>query len=198
MAKIKKVKQMQKDGTFIEVPIGANAENIDMANGKNLEEELDEIKITNTAFLDKEVKLYTLPTTIFFEKEKFYQDFSNVEIYVNGEKLNSNDYSFMSVSDGNIIRPEIIGYNIILHNFYEDGSIVEVIYTKMVATKNEDYEFLRGLPGYTPYIGENGNWWINEEDTGFPTVAVPTVLTQAEYDSLDNRDENTLYYIKEE
>lgn len=193
MAKVKKVKQMQKDGTFIEVPIGANAENIDMANGKNLEEELDEIKITNTAFLQKISNLYVLPTTIFFEKEKINQDFSNIEIYVNGEKLNSNDYSFMSVSDY-----DILGYNIILHNFYEDGSVVEVIYTKMIATKNEDYEFLRGSPGYTPYIGENGNWWINEEDTGFPTVAVPNVLTQAEYDSLDNHDENTLYYIKEE
>ena len=25
-----------------------------------------------------------------------------------------------------------------------------------------------GQPGLTPYIGENGNWWIGEEDTGVP------------------------------
>lgn len=27
----------------------------------------------------------------------------------------------------------------------------------------------QGPQGYTPYIGENGNWWINEEDTGKPS-----------------------------
>ena len=25
---------------------------------------------------------------------------------------------------------------------------------------------IKGEDGKTPYIGENGNWWINEEDTG--------------------------------
>ena len=24
----------------------------------------------------------------------------------------------------------------------------------------------KGDDGYTPYIGDNGNWWINNEDTG--------------------------------
>lgn len=29
-------------------------------------------------------------------------------------------------------------------------------------------ETLRGNQGYTPEIGNNGNWWINGQDTGFP------------------------------
>lgn len=28
--------------------------------------------------------------------------------------------------------------------------------------------FLQGEPGITPHIGENGNWWIGNEDTGKP------------------------------
>ena len=31
-----------------------------------------------------------------------------------------------------------------------------------------------GADGYTPYIGENGNWWINETDTGVP-ASVPNM-----------------------
>ena len=27
----------------------------------------------------------------------------------------------------------------------------------------------KGENGYTPYIGDNGNWWINGEDTGKPS-----------------------------
>ena len=98
--------------------------------------------------------------------------------------------------DDNITDSKI--YMVILNNFYEDGSIVEIIYTKMIATKNEDYEFLRGPQGHTPYIGENGNWWINGEDTGVFAGYAPVVMTQAEYDALTEIDEDTLYYIKEE
>lgn len=29
-----------------------------------------------------------------------------------------------------------------------------------------------GEDGYTPYIGSNGNWWINGEDTGYPSKGV--------------------------
>ena len=28
----------------------------------------------------------------------------------------------------------------------------------------------KGDNGYTPYIGENGNWWINNEDTGYQAI----------------------------
>lgn len=27
----------------------------------------------------------------------------------------------------------------------------------------------QGEQGFTPYIGSNGNWWINGEDTGKPS-----------------------------
>ena len=29
-----------------------------------------------------------------------------------------------------------------------------------------DVKIFNGEDGLTPYIGENGNWWIGEEDTG--------------------------------
>lgn len=35
----------------------------------------------------------------------------------------------------------------------------------------------RGLPGMSPYIGTNGNWWIGNTDTGEPangTVDIPS------------------------
>lgn len=33
-------------------------------------------------------------------------------------------------------------------------------------TQEEWITSLKGEPGYTPYIGENGNWFVNEIDTG--------------------------------
>ena len=30
-----------------------------------------------------------------------------------------------------------------------------------------------GADGKTPYIGENGNWWIGDSDTGIKAVAEP-------------------------
>ena len=32
-----------------------------------------------------------------------------------------------------------------------------------------DLETLSGTDGLTPYIGENGNWWVGETDTGIPS-----------------------------
>lgn len=31
----------------------------------------------------------------------------------------------------------------------------------------------QGPSGYTPYVGSNGNWWINGEDTGVPATGEP-------------------------
>lgn len=31
-------------------------------------------------------------------------------------------------------------------------------------------EVVFGVPGKTPFIGENGNWWIGETDTGVPAT----------------------------
>lgn len=40
---------------------------------------------------------------------------------------------------------------------------------------------LRGDPGYTPYIGDNGNWFVNGVDTG--TSAIGTVKVTSEKSS---------------
>lgn len=39
-----------------------------------------------------------------------------------------------------------------------------------------------GKNGETPYIGENGNWWIGSEDTGTPASV-------GEHEDLDGRDQ---------
>ena len=44
--RIKKMKIKQKDGTYgTQIPLGANAVNVDMASGKNLEQEVSELKV---------------------------------------------------------------------------------------------------------------------------------------------------------
>lgn len=50
-----------------------------------------------------------------------------------------------------------------------------------------------------PFIGSNGNWWIDNRDTGIPvtsnTVTNIIKLTQTAYDKLTVKDSNTLYII---
>lgn len=50
-------------------------------------------------------------------------------------------------------------------------------------TKAEWLESLRGASGYTPYIGDNGNWFINGNDTG--TAATGTVKITSEGNSTE-------------
>jgi len=63
-----------------------------------------------------------------------------------------------------------------------------------------------GKDGQTPYIGENGNWWIGTQDTGVAAggsaapagnVRTMQVLTEEEYTALGEKDAATLYLIKE-
>lgn len=43
--RIKKIKVKEQDGTFSDyIPIGADAENIDLENGNNLQEEINSIE----------------------------------------------------------------------------------------------------------------------------------------------------------
>lgn len=44
----------------------------------------------------------------------------------------------------------------------------------------EQLEALKGEPGNTPYIGENGNWWIDGVDTGQPSRGESTSATLPE------------------
>lgn len=34
---------------------------------------------------------------------------------------------------------------------------------------------VKGEPGATPYIGDNGNWWVAETDTGVGAVAAEDI-----------------------
>lgn len=61
-----------------------------------------------------------------------------------------------------------------------------------------------GQDGKTPYIGENGNWWIGDADTGVQASgtgadgSIPVkVMTTSEYDDLtQDEKENGLYFVK--
>lgn len=39
-----------------------------------------------------------------------------------------------------------------------------------VGTDTEWLSSLHGADGNTPYIGENGHWWVGEIDTGVPAI----------------------------
>lgn len=66
---------------------------------------------------------------------------------------------------------------------------------------------MQALANTYPTIGDNGNWWIGEEDTGVPAsggghgnvfsndVSAIRVLTRAEYDAIEKHDETVLYLI---
>lgn len=48
--------------------------------------------------------------------------------------------------------------------------------------RGSEEEWLKSLQGQTPYIGENGNWWVGELDTGEP--AAPDLSEYYSKDSL--------------
>lgn len=51
---------------------------------------------------------------------------------------------------------------------------------------------LKGLDGLTPYIGENGNWWIGDEDSGVPAQGNSYVVTEADYDAIAEKSSEKL------
>lgn len=55
LEKIKEVKQLSSTNEYVGTPIGCDAENVDMADGSNLEEKLDDID-TNIESVNNEVK----------------------------------------------------------------------------------------------------------------------------------------------
>ena len=72
---------------------------------------------------------------------------------------NGNTFSFTVTNARSIIRTEIDSDGF-LHIYYNDNTDEKV--GKVVG---ED-----GADGETPYIGENGNWWIGETDTNVPAT----------------------------
>lgn len=79
------------------------------------------------------------------------------------------------------------------------------LYTSWLELGNEGTkaDFLSWLKGNSPYIGENGNWWVGTEDTGVkPTSGVISgdissliAMTQEEYDALPVKNQYVLYLI---
>jgi hypothetical protein len=61
-------------------------------------------------------------------------------------------------------------------------------YLKAIALKGKvsKLETVHGKDGLTPFIGENGNWWIGEEDTG--VAAAGTGIYIARYDVTTNAE----------
>ena len=52
---------------------------------------------------------------------------------------------------------------LLMHTFFEED------YPLYELTGSQGPQGEKGESGFTPYIGENGNWYINGIDTGFPS-----------------------------
>jgi hypothetical protein len=164
-------------------------------------EETNDILTTKVLFYRKHSQIFTVPanwTNTINVDEDLYDRTPVVDLFANGEKLIKDvDYELSeTINVMNPALPKIKTFKLL--NNYEQDSKIEIVYFTVTIATEGDYEVLKGDKGDTPYIGENGNWFIRDVDTGVPSVQTPTVLTQAEYDSLDIYDENTLYYIREE
>lgn len=48
--------------------------------------------------------------------------------------------------------------------------------TGIVAEGKDGVKGLQGIPGDTPYIGENGNWWYGNTDSGIPIPSIEDLL----------------------
>lgn len=65
-------------------------------------------------------------------------------------------------------------------------------------TQADWLESLRGEKGYTPYIGENGNWFVNGIDTGCPSI-IETVKVVADADEIViDSDKQVIYTVNGE
>jgi hypothetical protein len=54
----------------------------------------------------------------------------------------------------------------------------EDVYNQLIALI--DNSLVKGDDGITPHIGENGNWYIGDEDTGIPAEGKEYVLTETD------------------
>ena len=76
-----------------------------------------------------------------------------------------------------------------------DVSSCSATYCNMAFTKG-----VPGDPGLTPYVGDNGNWWIGDVDTGerasqqMASGRVATV-SRTEYDDPDDPDSSSYTYV---
>lgn len=53
--------------------------------------------------------------------------------------------------------------------------IIDGVTTNITAKGQDGKDGRDGEDGFTPVIGENGNWWIDGQDTGKPSVIIPEI-----------------------
>ncbi len=53
--------------------------------------------------------------------------------------------------------------------------IIDGVTTNITAKGQDGKDGSDGKDGFTPVIGENGNWWIDGQDTGKPSVIIPEI-----------------------
>lgn len=80
-----------------------------------------------------------------------------------------------------------------------DGSVIKSADVISVGGGGEGGSGAPGADGLTPFIGENGNWWIGDEDTGVKaegsgTSAVSSSLTELSWDA--DSTVNSSYHFK--
>lgn len=51
--------------------------------------------------------------------------------------------------------------------------VVYQLCKKQISDGLEGAGSIKGDPGITPHIGENGNWYIGDDDTGVPAEGTP-------------------------
>lgn len=57
-------------------------------------------------------------------------------------------------------------------------------------TEKEWLTSLQGKPGYTPYIGDNGNWFVNGVDTGTPATGTVKITSGSNSSEIVIDEEN--------
>lgn len=66
-------------------------------------------------------------------------------------------------------------------------------------TEQDWLDSLKGKDGYTPYIGENGNWFINGEDTNFvATSGIKISSVDGNKEIVFDEQDRTIYSIGED
>lgn len=53
----------------------------------------------------------------------------------------------------------------------------------------------QGPPGDAPYIGENGNWWVGELDTGVPASGSSGATDHAKLTGRDKADQHPIVAV---
>ena len=89
-----------------------------------------------------------------------------------GETLVQFPYSTLNIPNGYVLK---VGDLIIDSKGYEYQ--VSVIDATSCSATYCGVAFLKGDPGVSPHVGENGNWWVGDEDTGIIARIEEPIIT---------------------